>query len=399
MKKQRSTETFNPFDFLSEEIVFTILDLLSPNPFDKKSFSIVCKDIYAIEAKHRRNLKPLRSEHLSSVLKRYPFVNHLDLSLCPRVTDNSLNVIANACKSTLRGIDLSRSKCFSGNGLLRLAINCKNLVELDLSNATELKDREAAAVAQAKNLERLWLGRCKLITDLGIGCIAVGCRKLRLISLKWCVSVSDLGVNLIAIKCKEIHTLDLSYLPITEKCLPSILKLQYLEDLVLEGCFGIDEDSLGILKHGCKTLKKLDISSCQNITHVGLSSLTSGSRFLQQLTLAHGSPVTLALTDSLSKLSMLQSIILDGCQVTSAGLKAIGNWCLSLRELSLSKCFGVTDEGLSSIVSKQKDLRRLDITCCRKITGVSIANITNSCTGLTSLEWSRVPWFTGKHLS
>lgn len=96
--------------------------------------------------------------------------------------------------------------------------------------------------------------------------------------------------------------------------------------------------------------------------------------------------VTLALADSLQKLSMLQCVKLDGCQVTGCGLKAIGNWCVSLKELSLSKCIGVTDEGLSSLVTKHKDLRKLDITCCRKITHVSIAHITNSCTSLTSLK-------------
>lgn len=42
---------------------------------------------------------------------------------------------------------------------------------------------------------------------------------------------------------------------ITNKCLPSILKLQHLEDLILEGCFGIDDCSLAALKHGCKSLK------------------------------------------------------------------------------------------------------------------------------------------------
>lgn len=44
---------------------------------------------------------------------------------------------------------------------------------------------------------------------------------------------------------------------ITEKCLSSIFKLQHLEDLVLEGCFGIGDDSLNneVFKQGCKTLK------------------------------------------------------------------------------------------------------------------------------------------------
>ncbi|KAL6987915.1 hypothetical protein U1Q18_013661 [Sarracenia purpurea var. burkii] len=286
----------------------------------------------------------------------------------------------------LRSIDLSRSKFFTHVGLSNLVMNCPNLVEIDLSNATELTDLAAAAIAEAKNLEKLCLARCKSITDIGIGCIAVGCRKLKLINLKWCLGVGDLGVGLIAIKCKEIRSLDLSYLPITNKCLPSILSLQYLEDLVLEGCFGIDDDNLTVLKQGCKSLETLDMSSCQNVSHVGLSSLTSGNGRLRQLILAYGSPVTLALADSLQKISTLQSIKLDGCPVTCSSLKAIGNWCVSLRDISLSKCLGVTDEGLSSLLAKHRDLRNLDITCCRKITHVSISHITNSCTSLTSLR-------------
>jgi F-box/leucine-rich repeat protein 2/20 len=78
--------------------------------------------------------------------------------------------------------------------------------------------------------------------------------------------------------------------------------------------------------------------------------------------------VSFDLAGSLNKLRMLQSIKLDGCSVTCAGQRAIGDWCGSLRELSLSKCSGVTDKGLSYLVMKQKDLRKLDITCCRKIT-------------------------------
>ncbi|XAR55773.1 hypothetical protein NMG60_11035973 [Bertholletia excelsa] len=385
-KKIAGESVFNSFDVLSEELVFLILDFLDENPLDKKSFSLVCKSFHAIESRHRKTLRPLRSEHISKVLTRYPNVTRVDLSLCPRVTDFSLSIISSLCNKMLKSIDLSRSKFFTHVGLSNLVSNCSNLVEINMSNATELRDSAAAAIAAAKNLERLWLGRCKSITDMGIGCIAVGCKKLRLISLKWCLGVGDLGVGLIAVKCKEIRSLDLSYLPITNKCLPSILKLQYLEHLVLEGCFGIDDDSLTALKQGCKSLETLDMSSCQNVSHVGLSSITSSTGCLRQLTLAYGSPVTLALADSLQKLSTLQSIKLDGCRVTCSGLKAIGNWCVSLKEISLSKCSGVTDEGLSSLVTKHKDLRKLDITCCRNITHVSVAHITNSCTSLASLR-------------
>ncbi|KAK9279536.1 hypothetical protein L1049_013215 [Liquidambar formosana] len=332
----------NPFDNLTEEIVLTILDYLSEDPFAKKSFSLTCKSFYLIESRHRKTLKPLRSELLIRALRRYPSIIGIDLSLCPRFDDNSLNAISVMCKSTLKSINLSRSRFFTSVGLSSLVAKCSNLVEIDLSNGTELTDSAAAVIAEAKGLERLWLARCKLVSDIGIGCIAVGCKKLRLVCLKWCLRVSDLGVGLIAMKCKEIRSLDLSYLPITEKCLPPILKLQHLEDLVLVGCLGIDDDGLATLKQSCESLKTLNLSNCQNVSHLGLSSLTNGAGCLHQLNLAYGSAVSADMAKCLQNFSELQCIKLDGCLVTCSGMKSIGNWSASLKELSLSKCSGVT---------------------------------------------------------
>ncbi|CAA0836241.1 F-box/LRR-repeat protein 3 [Striga hermonthica] len=386
MLKTSREPTSSRFELLSEEIVFLILDFLDEDPADRKSFSLVSRSFYEFESRHRSYLKPLRSEHLAKALGRYPHTAALDLSMCPRVTDFSLGIISTRCRGMLRSINLSRSGFFTHAGLSDLVANCVNLVEIDLSNATELKDSAMAAIARARSLERLCLARCKSITDIGIGCIAVGCRKLRWLNLKWCLGVGDLGVELIAVKCSDMRSLDLSYLPITSKCLSQILQLQHLEDLVLEGCYGLDDDSLAALKLGCKSLQKLDMSSCQNISHIGLSSLTGLAGSLKQLNLSYGSQVDLDLATSLRNLSMLQSVKLDGCQVTCSGLKAIAKWCVSLTELSLSKCTSVTDEGLSSIVAKHKDMKRLDITCCRKITNRSVARIADSCTSLVSLR-------------
>ncbi|KAG5521602.1 hypothetical protein RHGRI_033982 [Rhododendron griersonianum] len=71
----------------------------------------------------------------------------------------------------LRSVDLSSSKFFTHVGLSGLAANCSNLVQIDLSNATELRDSAPASIAEAKNLERLWLVRCKglRIWELGVG--------------------------------------------------------------------------------------------------------------------------------------------------------------------------------------------------------------------------------------
>uniref|UniRef100_A0A1D1Y7S0 F-box/LRR-repeat protein 3 n=1 Tax=Anthurium amnicola TaxID=1678845 RepID=A0A1D1Y7S0_9ARAE len=386
MKKLRAAEEPNYFDALTEEILFMILDRLDPNPLDKKSFSLVCRSFYAAESHHRRVLTPLRSDLLPTVLARYPSVSRLDLSLCPRVTDASLAAVALSLRPALRSIDLSRSRSFTHAGLESLVANCRSLVDIDLSNATDLSDAAAAAIGRARNLQRLSLARCKMVTDMGLGCIAVGCPRLRVLCLKWCLGVTDLGVGLVAVKCKEIQTLDISYVQVTKKCLPPILQLKHLQDLSLVGCHGIDDESLATLQQECKSLATINLSNCQHIGHVGLSSLTKGAINLRELILAYCGPVSHSLAYSLQKLSKLQSIKLDGCPVTSLGLKAIGNSCASLRELSLSKCPGVTDEGLSFVTGKNKELAKLDITCCRKITGISIASITTSCTSLKCLK-------------
>lgn len=96
--------------------------------------------------------------------------------------------------------------------------------------------------------------------------------------------------------------------------------------------------------------------------------------------------VTVDLAKCLHNFLKLQSVRLDGCSVTTSGIKTIGSWLSSLKEISLSKCLGVTDECLSFLVQAHKELRKLDITCCRKITSASIESITKSCTYLTSLR-------------
>ncbi|PRQ34684.1 putative leucine-rich repeat domain, L domain-containing protein [Rosa chinensis] len=376
----------NPLDLFTEEIIHAILDHLNDDPFSKKSFSLCCKSFYFIESRHRKSLTPLRSELLNRALHRYPSISRLNLTLCPRVSDATLASVAATWRATLRSINLSRSRDFSGIGLRVLSGSCSGLVEIDVSNGTELTDTAAKAIAEAKNLEKLRMARCKLISDIGIGCIAVGCKKLKVLCLRWCLRVTDLGVGLVAVKCKQLRSLDLSCLPITEKCLPPILQLQHLEDLVLEGCLGIDDDGLVSLKHCCSSLKMLNLSKCQNVSHVGLSSLTNGADNLEQLILSYGPSVTTDLGKCLLNYSRLKSIRLDGCLVTCSGTKAIGSWCASLRELSLSKCTGVTDECLSFLVQAHRQLLKLDIVCCRKITSVAIDCITKSCTFLTSLR-------------
>jgi hypothetical protein len=65
-------------------------------------------------------------------------------------------------------------------------------------------------VARVTSLRRLSLSRCRPLTDVGLGCVAVGCPDLRDLSLRWCLGVTDLGLRLLALKCTKLTSLDLS---------------------------------------------------------------------------------------------------------------------------------------------------------------------------------------------
>ncbi|KAL8144107.1 hypothetical protein V2J09_017139, partial [Rumex salicifolius] len=319
-----------------------------------KSFSLASKYLYSVESRHRQTLCPLRADLLIRLLlrRRYPFVLNLDLSLCPRVEDYSLRRMV-MFLANIRSINLSDSRFVTAAGISSLVSKYHALTEIDLSNSTELTDSASAEIAEAAKLERLSLARC--------------------------VNATDLGVGLIALKCKELRSLDLSFVPITEKCLPQILELEYPGNLVLTGCFATGKCDFSTLEHGCKSVRVLDLSVCKSINHIGISNLTNGATCLTSLSLAYGSAVTVDVARSFQNFDNIQCVKLDGSLVTFSSLEAI-------RDKPEQVCTGVTDEGICSLVNKHTELRKLDLTYCQDITSISINCVTDSCRSLTSLK-------------
>lgn len=385
MKRHQGCFQDGILEALGDDILLRVLDNLN-DTVDRQSWSLVCKHFYRLESACKRKIQLLRGEMLPRILRRYSALEHLDLSLCPQINDRCLGFVAAVAGLRLRSIDLSRLVRFSHLGLSALAKGCQNLVEIDVSYCARFGDMEAAAVSNAKNLQTLKLVRCQMVSDLGLGWIAVGCGKLQHLNLRWCVGVGDLGVELVAIKCKELRSLDVSYLQITNKCIASITKLSYLETFVSVGCVCVDDKGLTLLKNGCKSLQRLDVSKCQSVSSTGIISLASGCIALQQLSLAYCVPVTNALLASFDKYDSLQSIRFDGCEISRSGLKSIGKSCKSLKELSLSKCNGLTDEGISVLVGGCRGLKMLDITCCHDLTDVAITAVATSCGDLSCLK-------------
>ncbi|TVU49868.1 hypothetical protein EJB05_01207, partial [Eragrostis curvula] len=330
---------------LSLDLLGQVLDRLS-EPRDRKACRLVSRAFERAEAAHRRALRALRRERLPRLLRAYAALERLDLSACASLDDASLAAAVAGAGLGIRTVCLARASGVGWRGLEALVAACPRLEAVDLSHCVGAGDREVAALAAAAGLRELRLDKCLGVTDMGLAKVVVGCPRLEKLSVKWCREISDIGIDLLAKKCPYLRSLDISYLQVGNGSLKSISSLEKLEELAMVGCSCVDDEGLELLSKGTNSLQ--EIEQC----------------FLSKL-------ATLKET-----LTMLK---LDGLEVSDSLLQAIGEGCVNLVEIGLSKCTGVTDEGISSLVAQCSHLRTIDLTCCNLITNSALDAIADNC--------------------
>ncbi|KAF3795745.1 F-box/LRR-repeat protein 3 [Nymphaea thermarum] len=392
IKKTEFSNSPKVLSFLLDDILLKILEKVE----DKKTWRLVCRDFLKIEAVSRKSIRILRPEVLPRVLGICSGLEHLDLSVCPRLTNE---VIYRVRSDLLRSVNLSRATRIDCRGLEALANRCPNLEEIDLSYCCRFSDSEAAALSFAPNLRRVTLVKCLKITDIGLVRIAVGCSKLCLLNLKWCRLITDLGVEFVVTKCKDLTFLDISYLSVTNKCLRSIACANKLEVLTMVGCMMVDDNGLNCLRNRGSSLQKIDVSRCRNISTLGVISFLKGNKRVQELGAGYClNDFTCQLLSKMTDLKYLTAIRLDAWELYPEFLGNISRNCQCLSEIGLSKCAGVTDEGINNLTEHCKDLRVLDITCCHELTDAALAAIAHSCKNLRCLKMESCGLFTEKGL-
>lgn len=168
----------------------------------------------------------------------------------PQLEDNAVETIASYCHE-LQELDLSKSFKLTDCSLYALAHGCPNLTKLNISGCTAFSDTALAYLASfCKNLKSLNLCGCvKAATDRALQAIGYNCSELERLNLGWCENVGDLGVTSLAHGCPELRALDLC------------------------GCVLITDESVIALANRCPHLRSLGLYYCQNITDRAMYSL------------------------------------------------------------------------------------------------------------------------------
>ncbi|CAI7839303.1 unnamed protein product [Closterium sp. NIES-54] len=154
------------------------------------------------------------------------------------------------------------------------------------------------------------------ITDMGVCCIAAGCKAVQEVSVRWCVGITDRGVDVLLSNCHAIHTLDLSYTKVTEAAMKVVQRHPSLTHLNLSSCQSLTDPAIATLRHGCTALQ---------VTDVGLMALTAGAIPLTTLTAAFCPQASARerydnLLAVLPRFPALRRLKLDLAPITDSGL-------------------------------------------------------------------------------
>ncbi|GAB4835782.1 hypothetical protein Ancab_000698 [Ancistrocladus abbreviatus] len=377
---------------LTDDLLLRIRSRLTDGS-DKKSFRLTCKSFLRADSLSRTYLRVLRPEYVPTLLSKFPSVEILDLSACPRVDDGMITLMlsrgdsATRCTGRVKTLVLSRASGLRYFGLEMIVRACGATLEtIDVSHCCGFGDREAQALSCAVGLRHLRLDKCLNISDVGLAHIAVGCGRLEKLSLKWCLEITDLGIDLLTKKCLDLKFLDVSYLEVTSDSLRSIASLKRLESLAMVGCSLVDDVGLRLLGNGCPLLKVIDVSRCDGITSAGLCSIVKGHPGLVYLDVSHCMiELSSAFLRGLKDLKCLTNLILDGARV-SDHFQSISIGCKSLVEIGLGKCSWLTDTIIRLLGTGCADLKILNLTCCDSITDASISAVVDSCRNLACVK-------------
>jgi hypothetical protein len=205
-----------------------------------------------------------------------PNLKTLNLSYCSDITDTGIRVLAGHCRQLE---DLTLWGCYelTDATVQVLAASCPRLEHLNLRCCRKISDEGLQAIARGFSVMRtLNFTYCRGITDKGVLLLAAAFPMLARISFAYCVLVTDATVLSLTQRCPQMECLDLTGCDITNQALAFIANSpmgRSLTELHLSTCRNISDLGLQQLGAKCPQLLSLHIAGCDQITLAGLRAL------------------------------------------------------------------------------------------------------------------------------
>ncbi|XP_048461809.1 F-box/LRR-repeat protein 2 isoform X2 [Rhincodon typus] len=272
------------------------------------------------------------------------------------ITSEAIQSVVQVPGLQLEGLVLQHCKDLTDDAVCAICSCQPSLTSLDLTGCAELTDKSVLAVANLQFLERLSLGKIRLMTDHGLKNLS-SIPTLRALDLSECYQVSGLElVNRLALPYATPTLFSLNF-----SCCTMVKDKK--AQIITESELKISKEKDGATLRSLMCLKELCLTACTKLTD---TSITKEIRFQELKTLS---------------LNMVH-------EITDESVVSIAEHCRSLEGLSLNHCGQLTDQGLIAAANHMKRLTNLEISCCDKITSQALEVLVQECKWLRSLDVS-----------
>lgn len=300
------------------------------------------------------------------------------------INDSAVEAVIPGFKRLL-ALDLSLVD-LGDDGLCAVAESCRLLQGLNVSQCSRLTDKSIQAVAEnCHNLRRvlsllvmltkLKLSGCGLITDAPLTILAQNARYLLELDLTNCISVAGSFLPVpTASKSNNLLSRRIS----TESFTPN-KTLPVLRELRLGGCASIQTNSFvpRFASQEWASLRILDLTQCTRLQDTDLATIIAHAPRIRNLVLYK----CISLTDRgiLSLVSLgkyLHYLHLGHCiEITDMSVIQLAKHCTRLRYLDLASCVRITDLSCLELGLHLEKLKRVGLVKCTNIGDTGIVSL------------------------
>jgi Ca2+-binding EF-hand superfamily protein len=357
------------------------------------------------------------------------------------VSDHCVDRLLTGCKRlhTVRmvGNESVSDKALEAFGRALASFN--KLRVLDLGGCARITDRGMLAMlAEARDLQELYIPHCPLVTDLclmafasrastyvelkvldvqhvrindsGLGWLAHTAAKLHTLNLSGCGELSDVGLASLG-RCSSGHgccalvNLDLTdCAKLTPMGLGEFLEAagHHLQKLVINGCIDMDDGACDALAEHCHQLRYFDFSGASLVSNYGIKRLVKGCKKLETVhchaklcasSTSRKSRVPRLSDDGLAALGTLphlRCVALTLCRVTDSGVEAMLKAAArrnraGIRVLSFTGCDQLGSGVMQAVAKHNPMLEELTLVGTNWVRDEGVLALAGGCTHLTKL--------------
>eukprot|EP00252_Welwitschia_mirabilis_P020829 TRINITY_DN5194_c0_g2_i1.p1 TRINITY_DN5194_c0_g2~~TRINITY_DN5194_c0_g2_i1.p1 ORF type:complete len:488 (-),score=55.43 TRINITY_DN5194_c0_g2_i1:65-1528(-) len=263
--------------------------------------------------------------------------------------------------------------------------NLPHLTHLDLRDEPviepfafyDLTNRGIQMICCCSKLQHLSLVRSqrhcaasfKRVNDLGILLMVENSFNLKSVRLGGFCRITDAGFRAILHACLYLQKLELLCTPLLTDLVFHDLSATPLSltHVTMQSCHLITDFSIMRLSY-CKNLQHLDLRGCRAIGDDSMKAVLS--------------------------LTKLETLLLNGSDISDMGLSAFGNSCTQLVTLSLRSCIRITDKGITALFDSchlVTTLENLDLSYIPNISDKSILHLARRGMNIVELRLRECP--------